>query len=83
MTIKEIANMSYFDIRKMDKNEMYKLLRYAKAQSDKRITNYYKANEPGKKGIVERGVVQIITPGTIFDESLTNNRNNYITLPFV
>ena len=35
-------------------------------------------SEPGKKGIVERGVVQIITPGTIFDESLTNNRNNYI-----
>ncbi|MFV0394200.1 MAG: DNA mismatch repair protein MutS [Coprobacillaceae bacterium] len=34
--------------------------------------------EPGKKGIVERGVVQVITPGTIFDESLTNNRNNYI-----
>ena len=34
--------------------------------------------EPGKKGIVERGVVQIITPGTIFDESLTQNRNNYI-----
>ena len=34
--------------------------------------------EPGKRKIVERGVVQIITPGTIFDESLTNNRNNYI-----
>lgn len=34
--------------------------------------------EPGKKGIVERGVVQVITPGTIFDESLTNNKNNYI-----
>lgn len=35
-------------------------------------------SEPGKKGIVKRGVVQIITPGTIFDESLTNNKNNYI-----
>ena len=23
-------------------------------------------------------MVQIITPGTIFDESLTNNKNNYI-----
>lgn len=34
--------------------------------------------DPGKKGIVERGVVQIVTPGTIFDESLTQNRNNYI-----
>ncbi len=34
--------------------------------------------EPGKKGIVERGVVQVITPGTIFDESLTNHKNNYI-----
>ena len=34
--------------------------------------------DPGKKGIVERGVVQIVTPGTIFDESMTKNRNNYI-----
>lgn len=34
--------------------------------------------DPGKKGIVERSVVQIVTPGTIFDESLTQNRNNYI-----
>ena len=34
--------------------------------------------DPGKKGIVERGVVQIVTPGTIFDESLIQNRNNYI-----
>lgn len=34
--------------------------------------------DPGKKGIVERGVVQIITPGTIFDESMTKNKNNYI-----
>lgn len=32
----------------------------------------------GKKGIVERGVVQIVTPGTIFDESMTKNKNNYI-----
>ena len=29
-------------------------------------------------GIVERGVVQIVTPGTIFDESMTKNKNNYI-----
>ena len=29
--------------------------------------------DPGKKGIVERGVVQIVTPGTIFDESMTKN----------
>ena len=35
-------------------------------------------SDPGKKGIVERGVVQIVTPGTIFDESMTKNRNNYI-----
>lgn len=34
--------------------------------------------DPGKKGIVERGVVQIVTPGTIFDESMTKNNNNYI-----
>lgn len=35
-------------------------------------------SEPGKKGIVERGVVQIITPGTIMDESLNEKRNHYI-----
>lgn len=34
--------------------------------------------DPGKKGIVERGVVQIVTPGTIFDELMTKNKNNYI-----
>ena len=34
--------------------------------------------DPGKKGIVERGVVQIVTPCTIFDESMTKNKNNYI-----
>ena len=34
--------------------------------------------DTGKKGIVERGVVQIVTPGTIFDESMTKNKNNYI-----
>ena len=34
--------------------------------------------DPGKKGIVERGVVQIVKPGTIFDESMTKNKNNYI-----
>lgn len=34
--------------------------------------------DSGKKGIVERGVVQIVTPGTIFDESMTKNKNNYI-----
>lgn len=34
--------------------------------------------DPGKKGIVERGIVQIVTPGTIFDESMTKNKNNYI-----
>ena len=43
-----------------------------------RVAIVEQLSEPGKKGIVERGVVQIITPGTIFDESLTNNRNNYI-----
>ncbi len=35
-------------------------------------------SEPGKKGIVKRGVVQIITPGTIMDSSLNEKRNNYI-----
>lgn len=43
-----------------------------------RVAIVEQLSEPGKKGIVERGVVQIITPGTIFDESLTNNKNNYI-----
>ena len=43
-----------------------------------RVAIVEQLREPGKRGIVERGVVQIITPGTIFDESLTNNRNNYI-----
>lgn len=35
-------------------------------------------SDPGKKGIVERGVVQIVTPGTIMDNSLNEKRNNYI-----
>ncbi len=35
-------------------------------------------SDPSKKGIVERGVVQIITPGTIMDNSLNENRNHYI-----
>ncbi len=34
-------------------------------------------SEPGKSKIVERGVVQIVTPGTIFDENITSS-NNYI-----
>ncbi len=34
--------------------------------------------DPGKKGIVERGVVQIVTPGTIMDGSLNEKRNHYI-----
>lgn len=34
--------------------------------------------DPGKKGIVERGVVQIITPGTMMDFDLSQKRNNYI-----
>ncbi len=43
-----------------------------------RVAIVEQLSEPGKKGIVERGVVQIITPGTLFDESLTKNTNNYI-----
>ena len=34
-------------------------------------------SEPGKSKIVERGVVQIITPGTIFDENIAS-ANNYL-----
>src|SRR6266550_4678153 len=34
---------------------------------------------PNKKGLVERDVVRIVTPGTMLDEkSLTKNENNYI-----
>lgn len=43
-----------------------------------RVAVVEQLSEPSKKGIVERGVVQVITPGTIFDDSLTNNKNNYI-----
>ena len=43
-----------------------------------RVAIVEQLSEPSKKGIVERGVVQIVTPGTIFEESLTNNKNNYI-----
>ncbi len=35
-------------------------------------------SDPSGKGIVERGVVQIVTPGTIMDLSLNEKRNNYI-----
>lgn len=35
-------------------------------------------SDPSKKGIVERGVVQIVTPGTIMDLSLNERKNNYI-----
>lgn len=35
-------------------------------------------SDPSKKGIVERGVVQIVTPGTIMDNSLNEKRNHYI-----
>ncbi len=34
--------------------------------------------DPGSKGIVERGVIQVITPGTIFSDSLAHYKNNYI-----
>ena len=34
-----------------------------------RVAIVEQLTEPGKRGIVERGVVQIVTPGTIFDES--------------
>ncbi len=43
-----------------------------------RVAIVEQLTEPGKKGVVERGVVQIVTPGTLFDESLTKNNNNYI-----
>ncbi|MEG0367581.1 MAG: DNA mismatch repair protein MutS, partial [Coprobacillus sp.] len=35
-------------------------------------------SDPSAKGIVERGVVQIVTPGTIMDLSLNEKKNNYI-----
>ncbi|WP_249028769.1 DNA mismatch repair protein MutS [Tannockella kyphosi] len=42
-----------------------------------RVAIVEQLSEPGK-GIVERGVVQIVTPGTIFDDSLANKKNNFI-----
>lgn len=41
-----------------------------------RVSIVEQLTEPGKKGIVERGVVQTITPGTFFDDNLASN--NYI-----
>lgn len=41
-----------------------------------RVSIVEQLTEPGKKGIVERGVVQTVTPGTFFDENLASN--NYI-----
>ena len=44
-----------------------------------RIAIAEQLSDPSSKGIVERGVVQVITPGTIFDErQLTMKQNNYI-----
>lgn len=34
--------------------------------------------DPGEEGIAERGVVQIVTPGTTMDGSLNERRNHYI-----
>lgn len=37
-------------------------------------------SEPNKKGIIEREVVRVVTPGTILDEkALNRNENNFIT----
>ncbi|MDD8049642.1 MAG: DNA mismatch repair protein MutS [Thomasclavelia sp.] len=35
-------------------------------------------SDPKAKGLVDRGIVQIVTPGTIFDESLVSKTNNFI-----
>lgn len=44
-----------------------------------RVAIVEQLGEAGGKGIVERGVVQIITPGTIFDDSMFgHSSNNYL-----
>lgn len=48
MTINDIIGMDFLEIKHMTKEELYKTLRYAKQQTDKRITNYYKAREEGR-----------------------------------
>jgi len=34
--------------------------------------------DPSAKGLVERGITRIVTPGTLFDESVEHSENNYI-----
>ena len=48
MTINDIIGMDFLEIKHMTKEELYNTLRYAKQQSDKRITNYNKAREAGR-----------------------------------
>lgn len=48
MKIQDIVNLDFMEIKHMTKEELYKTLRYAKQQSDKRITNYFKAREKGR-----------------------------------
>ena len=35
-------------------------------------------SDPSAKGIVERGITRIVTPGTLFDGSIERTENNYI-----
>ena len=48
MTINDIIGLDFLEIKHMTKEELYNTLRYAKQQSDKRITNYNKAREAGR-----------------------------------
>lgn len=48
MTINDIIGMDFLEIKNMTKEELYTTLRYAKQQTDKRITNYFKAREAGR-----------------------------------
>ncbi len=34
--------------------------------------------DPGAKGIVERGITRIVTPGTLYDNSIERTENNFI-----
>lgn len=48
MTINDIIGLDFLEIKHMTKEELYNTLRYAKQQSDKRITNYNKVREAGR-----------------------------------
>ena len=56
----------------------------------KLVANNYKVGiceqltEPNKKGLVERGIIRVITPGTLVDDSMLDQKsNNYLCSIFM